>query len=357
VRTQLTEAYGLEVPIVGAALGPVSGPALAAAVSEAGGMGTLGAVGAPLTSPAELRALIGAIRTRTRRPFGVNFITPLASPEHIDVCIELAVPVVSFHWGDPPAALIERLQSGGVKVWMQAGSVALARAAVRAGVDAVIAQGSEAGGSNRSTAAGLTLVPAVVDAITPIPVLAAGGIADGRGLAAALALGAVGGWVGTRLIATDEANAHPEYKRRVLAATVEDTALTTVFYGPERIRRPVRALRNRVVQTWARREAHIPETLGCSQIVGWTTLGGRETPIHRFSTLLPTSGTTGDLDEMCLLAGESAALVRDVRPAGEVVRGMAAEAALVIGRLAMMTTPGAAPRFDPHCTSPHERQI
>jgi NAD(P)H-dependent flavin oxidoreductase YrpB (nitropropane dioxygenase family) len=303
-------------------------------------MGTLGAVGDPLTSPGELRALIAAVRARTDRPFGVNFITPLASEEHIDACIDERVAVVSFHVGDPPDLFIGRLRDAGIATWMQVGSVALARAAVRAGVDAVIAQGSEAGGSNRSVTTAFTLIPAVVDAVAPVPVLAAGGIADGRGVAAALTLGAEAVWVGTALIASEEADAHEEYKRRVIAACDGDTVITTLFSGRERLRRPVRALRNRVVREWAGREAHVPPPLDPPRQVGTAVRSGRAVPIHEFSTHLPTRGTEGDLDEMCLLAGESAALVRRLAPAREIVRAMIAEAEEIItGRLRTLASP------------------
>lgn len=324
MRTAFTTEYGIEHPIVQAALGIVSMPPLVAAVSNAGGMGTLGAVGSPLMSPGELSRLIDAVRSLTGRPWGVNFITPLATDEHIAVCAGRRVPVASFHMGEPPVAWIEQLHEAGVRVWMLVGSTRAARAAVRAGVDAVIAQGSEAGGSNTSCTATMTLVPAVVDAVAPVPVLAAGGIADGRGIAAALALGADAVWMGTRFIATREANAHAEYKRRILQATDGDTAITTVFGGPERLRRPVRALRNHVVERWTGRT---PE-LNCddtTRIIGETELGGRRRPMHEFSMLLPTPETRGDFDEMCLLAGESAALVHDVCPAGDIVLELATE--------------------------------
>src|SRR5690242_5213524 len=119
MRNRFTDAYGLDVPFVAAPLGSLSGPRLVAAVCEAGGLGTLGAVGAPLTSPTGLRAQIFDIRSRTVRPFGVNFITPLATEKHIDVCIAERVPVVSFHLGDPPELFIGRLRDAGVRVWMQ----------------------------------------------------------------------------------------------------------------------------------------------------------------------------------------------------------------------------------------------
>jgi len=223
---------------------------------------------------------------------------------------------------------------------MQVGSAGLAQAAVRAGVDAVIAQGCEAGGSNQSVASVMTLVPAVVDAVAPVMVLAAWGIVDGRGMAAALALGAAGVWVGTRLVASEEADAHEEYKRRVLLAAEGDTTITTLFHGPERIRRPMRALGNRVVRTWAGHEIHLPPDVGASHVIGWTGREGEEVPVHKFSTLLPTPETTGDFDEMCLLAGEGAALVRDVQPAGRIVGGMAAQADQIIGGLLGVNVPG-----------------
>jgi NAD(P)H-dependent flavin oxidoreductase YrpB (nitropropane dioxygenase family) len=325
MRTGLTGQYGIEYPIIQAALGVVSMPALVAAVSEAGGMGTLGAVGASLMSPSMLRCLILAVRSLTERPFGVNFVTPFATDDHVRTCIETRVPVVSFHMGEPPHAQIERLRESGARVWLQVGSVEGAREAVRSGADAVIAQGSEAGGANRSVAAAMTLVPAVVDAVTPVPVIAAGGIADGRGLVAALALGAEAVWVGTRFVASREANAHEEYKRRIVQAGERDTMLTSVFSGYERYRRPVRALSNRVVREWTGREDELNQPRE-ARVIGLTELGGRIVPMHAFSTLLPTPETSGEFEEMCLLAGESAALIADIRPAGEIVRDMMHEA-------------------------------
>src|SRR5260370_32145512 len=146
----------------------------------------------------------------TAGPFGVNLITQFTEDAQLDVCIEERVSVVSFFWNDPPEFFIGRLQAAGVKVWMQVGSLQDAQEAVRCGVDAVVVQGTEAGGHNRSTGTVLSLVPAVVDAIAPVPVIAAGGIADGRGVVAALALGAEAVWVGTRLVASQEAYAHDE---------------------------------------------------------------------------------------------------------------------------------------------------
>src|SRR5215472_5087904 len=264
LRTRLTEAYRLEVPFIGAGMGFVGTPALVAAVSNAGGMGTLGAA---LVPPDGLRELIRLTRSLTARPFGVNLNTPFTEKAQLDVCIEEQVPVVSFFWNDPPEAFIRHLQAAGVKVWMQVGSLQEAREAVRCGVDAVIVQGKEAGGHNRSTGTVLTLVPAVVDAIAPVPVIAAGGIADGRGVVAALALGAEAVWVGTRLVASQEAYAHDEYKRRITQAEASDTVRTTIF-GPEWPHQSMRVIRNRVVNEWITREHEVVYPPEPSELIG-----------------------------------------------------------------------------------------
>jgi len=262
----------------------------------------------------------------------VNFITQFTTSEAVDVCIEEKVPVVSFHWADPPVEYIKRLRGQGVKVWMQAGSIAMAKQLAEIGIDAIVAQGIEAGGHNRGTASTMVLVPAMVDAVAPIPVLAAGGIADGRGLVAALALGAAGVWVGTRLAATHEANAHAQYKQRIVDAGVADTALTRIF-GPEWYDVTTRSLRNRIVREWEDKPQ--PPLLDPqAPAIGYTQLGGQVVPMPKFSALLPTPGTEGDFEEMCMVAGESSALVHAVEPAADVIRKMAEEAVALIQKLA-----------------------
>jgi NAD(P)H-dependent flavin oxidoreductase YrpB (nitropropane dioxygenase family) len=329
-HTRITEQFGLEFPFVSAGMGFVAMPPLVAAVCEAGGMGTLGA--SPQL-PETVRALIRDIRARTARPFGVNFVTPFATADHIDVCLEEQVPVVSFHWDEPPAGHIRRLRAGGVRVWLQVGSVEMACQAAELGVDALIVQGSEAGGHVRGSASTLVLVPAIADAVAPLPVLAAGGIADGRGVAAALALGAEAVWVGTRLLASQEANVRHDYKQRVVAAGVADTTVTTLF-GPEWPDAPARVLRNRVVREWAGREQEALRTAAGAPSIGQTDFLGQDYAMPKFSALLPTPTTTGDLDEMMLAAGESAGLIREIRPAGELARKMMDDAWQIIhGRL------------------------
>jgi len=339
LRTQLTEQYGIENPLVSAGMGFVALPELVAAVSNAGGLGLLGIGASP---PMAMRAMVQGTKGLTSRPFGVDLVIadtalgPIATDEHIEVCIAEGVKVVVFFWNLPPTAWVERLHKAGAKIWMQVGSVEHAREAVRLGVDAVIAQGSEAGGHNRTSVALFSLLPAVVDGVAPVPVIAAGGIADGRGVAAALALGAEGVCVGTRLLASHEAYAHEEYKRRVVVASSADIARTSLF-GLEWPDQPMRVIRNRVVREWAGRDDRTPPQIDPPQIIGHTLLGGQEHPMQKFSGLLPTPDTSGDFEEMCLAAGESAGLVREIKPAREIVRKMMAEAEQIIaGRLAVL---------------------
>src|SRR5262245_3982695 len=209
--TAFTQQYGLDLPFASAGMGFYALPQLAAAVSNAGGLGVLGVAPAPAPAMAEM---VRAVKGLTSRPFGVDLIVaqtafgPATTDEHIDICVRERIPVVVFFWAPPPAAWVEALHRAGCKVWMQVGSLQAARAAAAAGMDAIVAQGSEGGGHNRSAAGLIALLPAVVDAVAPRPVLAAGGIADGRGVAGALALGAEAVWVGTRLLASTEAYAH-----------------------------------------------------------------------------------------------------------------------------------------------------
>jgi enoyl-[acyl-carrier protein] reductase II len=333
LTTRLTEAYRVAHPVAcaGMAFAGMT-PALPIAVCRAGGIGSFGVGRLP---PPAVREAIRAIAAGVAgAPFTVNFITIFTEREHIEVCAEERVPVVSFHWGAPPAEWVARLHDAGVRVWEQVGSVEAAERAAEAGMHAVVAQGVEAGGHNYAELPTFALVPAVVDAVAPVLVLASGGIADGRGLAAALALGADGAWVGTRLVATSEANAHPEYQRRLLAARGTDTVLTPIF-GPELPSfNPMRVLRTRVVAEHEGREGDVPPDTADQPVVGRTVLGGHELELRRFTNLVPTPETSGDFEELPLLAGQSVGLVRDVRPAGEVVREMVDEAAAVIGRLA-----------------------
>jgi enoyl-[acyl-carrier protein] reductase II len=333
LRTRLTEAYEVDHPVVGAGMGFVaSTPDLPIAVSNAGGIGSLGAA---LLPAGATRQLVRAIKDSTAgRPFNVNLITPYVDPAQIDVCVEEGVPIVSFHWGNPPADTIERLHSAGCKVWEQVGSVHAAKQAVDSGVDLVVAQGAEAGGHNFGSLPTFALVPLVADAVAPALVLAAGGVADGRGLAAALALGADGVWVGTRFVATREANAHDEYKGRLVEATGTDTVRTSVL-GPDMPGfNPYRVLRNPLVTEYEGREAELPGDLEGQPLIAVMQMGPDRVPIRRFSNFIPTPQTEGDLGLMAMPAGEGVGLVRSIEPAADVLEAMVREAAQVLGRLA-----------------------
>jgi enoyl-[acyl-carrier protein] reductase II len=331
LQTRFTEAYGLATPIAQAGMAFVGmTPGLAVAVSNAGALGSIG-VG---LMPAEaLSKTIAAVRAGTDRPFNINFITIFTGQAHIDAACADGVPVVSFHWGHPSRAWIDQLHAAGVRVVEQVGSVEDARRAAGDGVDVVVAQGQEAGGHNFGTLPTFALVPLVADAVAPTLVLAAGGIADGRGLAAALMLGADGAWVGTRLVASAESEAHDGYKSRLAAAAATDTVRTGIF-GPEYPQfNPMRVLRNRVVREWQDRAAEVPTDTSTLPVIGQFDLDGQRVPMRRFSFLVPMrERTTGDLEEMALLAGQGVGLVRDVQPAATIIAEMTAQAAAMLGR-------------------------
>jgi enoyl-[acyl-carrier protein] reductase II len=337
LRTELTEQYGCEFPFVEAGMAFVGAtPALTIAVCRGGGIGGLG-VG---VMPAEaMRAVIHAVRAATAAPFHVNFITFLARREQIDVCVDERVPIASFHWGHPPSEYIGALHRAGCRVWEQVGSVEAARRAVDGGVDLIVAQGSEAGGHNLGSLPTLALVPLVVDAVAPTPVLAAGGIADGRGVVAALALGAAGVWVGTRLVASTEAYAHEGYKQRLVDAEGTETRLSSLF-GPEMAHfNPMRVLANRVVREFEGREDQRPVDTSAEPVIGAAVLLGETLTLRRFSNFVPMPTTTGDLEEMPLLAGQGVGLIRGIEPAQVIVRSMMAEAAGIIERLSGRQAP------------------
>jgi NAD(P)H-dependent flavin oxidoreductase YrpB (nitropropane dioxygenase family) len=324
IKTRFTEAYGLSTPIVQAGMAFVGmTPELAVAVSNAGAMGSLG-VGL-MPAPA-VAATIAAIRAGTDGPFHVNLITPFAVDEQIDVLCEAGVPAASFHWGHPPRRWIGRLHDAGVRVFEQVGSVEDARRAAGDGIDVVVAQGLEAGGHNFATLPTFALVPLVVDAVAPAMVLASGGIADGRGLAAALMLGADGAWIGTRLVATDESAAHDGFKERLVSAPATATVRTSLF-GPETPDfNPMRVLRNRVV------DEH-PDGGGPRPVIGHTVLGGQEIELLRYTNLVPMrSVTTGDLEEMPLLSGQGVGLVDAVKSAATVITDLTTSAAAMLAR-------------------------
>lgn len=319
IRTDLCELLGIEVPIFAAPMGFITGPQLAAAVSNAGGLGIMSFSANP---PPVLREEIRHLRTLTKKPFGVGVLLngphlPFSADAIVNVCLDEKVPVLFTFWGDP-TPYVAPAHAAGVKIIDQVGSVADARRAARAGVDAIVAQGMEAGGHTAGDVTTIALVPRVVDAVAPIPVAAAGGIADARGFVAALALGAQAVVLGTRLIATPEAYAHPVYKQKILEAHENETVRTTLF-GFGWPNAPHRTLRTPFVEHWLPEERRGSEERPDEPRIGETKIGGHAVPLLRFMGFPPTPDASGDLESMDFLAGQGVGLVTDIKPAAEVV--------------------------------------
>jgi nitronate monooxygenase len=301
-----------------APIGPAATPALAAAVSEAGGIGSLGA---SWTEPEALRSQLREIRSLTERPVCVNLVLAFEQEERLEVALAEGVELISFSWG-ADTRLSARARAAGAVVAVQAGSPAEARAAVDAGCDVVVAQGVEAGGHVQGEIGILALVGELARML-PVPVLASGGIADARGVRAATAAGAAGAVIGTRFLATPEADVHPDWTARLLAASAADTVLTGLFDGgwPGA---PHRVLRNSTFRRWD--EAGRPAA-GSRPGEGEVVARHRDAEIRRYAADEPRRQTTGDLEAMCLYAGQGVGLVTAIEPAAEVVSRIAAELA------------------------------
>jgi NAD(P)H-dependent flavin oxidoreductase YrpB (nitropropane dioxygenase family) len=327
MKTVLYDRLRIEIPIIQAPMAGAVGPALAAAVSNSGALGMLALWRA---DTATVRRQIRETQALTSRPFAVNLNLQFPQEERLETCLAEGVRVISFFWRDP-AALVPRAKSAGATVLYTVGDAADAKRAVDAGVDIVVAQGWEAGGHVRGMVATLPLVPAVVDAVAPVPVVAAGGISDGRGLAAAFALGAAGAWIGTRFLASEEATIHPHYRQRLLRAAENDTVYTEDLFDVRWPNAPHRTLRNRTVEAWEAAgrppSGHRPgqgEVIGQSRSVG---------SIERYQSYTPGNDAEGDIDAMSLWAGQSVGLVSKVQAAGDIVREIAGEARAILARL------------------------
>ena len=317
LRTKLCDLLDIEVPIGNAGMGGGHAPArLAAAVAEAGGLGGLG--GIDRAGPDHLRAEISKTRDLTARPFSVNlwcFVLD-AAPQFLDVCMEEQVPSVTLSFG-APGDHARRAKDAGLLVLHQVQTVAGARDAVAAGVDVIIAQGGEGGGHTGSVAT-MALVPQVVDLAGETPVIAAGGIADGRGVIAALALGAQGVIMGTRFVASEEAGSTGTHQQHIIGATADDTVFTDVFDIVDGMQWP-RGISGRTIRTPFSDEWH-----------------GREDELRRArDAILAESTVPNEAPERAhsAYAGQSAGLIHDVRPAGQILRDIVAEAEATLAAL------------------------
>ena len=370
LRTPLCDLLGIEYPVISAGMGPVGGGSravalaeLTAAVSNAGGLGVIGGAG---FSPDRLREEIAKVRSMTDKPFGVDLLlpssflggaasgeiprdprelipesskagmrkiaddlgiewkpveqvnSPLAnrrqgggmSDDQMEVVIDEKVPVFAAGLGTP-APWLDRLHANGTKVLSLVGNTKNARRVAAAGVDVVVAQGTEAGGHTGRVAT-MALIPQVVDSVSPTPVVAAGGIADGRGLAAALALGAIGVWCGTAFLVSNEANQPETQKQRILAATDEDTRITKLYSG-----KTMRNITNPLIEAWE--AASIP-----AMPMG---LQGALT-----GDLLNSVRAAGRDDLMMNAAGQISGMLTKSRPAADILYDMVAEAADILAR-------------------------
>jgi len=317
---------GIELPIIQAPVGSAAGPELAAAVSEAGALGMLALT---WQCPEQARRNIRRTRELTTRPFGANLVLDFRVDDVLTVCLDEGVPIISTFWGNP-SPVNARIREAGALHLHTVGEVAEAVHAVADGVDVVVAQGWEAGGHVRGGTSTMALVPAVVDAVGPVPVVATGGIADGRGVAAALALGAQGAMLGTRFLAAAEAVTHEVYRRHLIAATGADAVHTRCFDGgwPDA---PHRALRNATLRRWeAAGSPASPQRPGEGNVVAVDAAGRNH---YRYEDLMPMPGMTGDLADMALYAGQSVNLVHEVLPAARLIHDMAGQAATTVGVL------------------------
>jgi len=335
LSTRFTQKAGIRHPFICAGMGFVCDKVdLCIAVSKAGGVGALSA---SLLSPMDLREKIRQVKAATSNPFHINFLTLFPHDEQLKVCIEEKVPAVSFHFGLPSQVEVTSLQSAGVAIWTQIGSVDDAKEARVLGVDAIVVQGGEAGGHTYDGMPISALLPAVRDAVDDTLLFAAGGIADGRTAAAALAAGADAIWVGTLMVATTEANAHQEYKRKLVEAEGEQTIVTGV-YGPENSRfNPMRVLENETINTWQNRVQDIPKDRSHLEPIGSTLFAGQKIPVKPFDTLVLVPETTGDLSQMPMLAGQGVGLVKDIQPTETVIETVMNDAASVVERQSVVS--------------------
>ena len=326
MQTSVTRALGIEQPIVQAPIGGLSNPRLAAAVSNAGG---LGMIAQTWMSPDEIRESVRATQALTTQPFGINLIIDEPQDERLAAALEAGVKVISLFWGDP-APYVAAVHAAGALVLLTVSSAAEAQKAVEAGVDVIVAQGWEAGGHVWGDVSTVALVPAVVDAVGSTPVIAAGGITDGRGLAAVLALGAGAAWMGTRFVASEEAPAHPDYVARILEAAETGTFHTSLFDigWPDA---PHRVLRNATIEAWlAAGRPPSGQRPGEGDVLATRADG---TEIVRYSSVSARVGTTGNVEDLSLWAGQGVGLVREVLPAAQIVIKTVSEAEAILARL------------------------
>ena len=331
LRTPLCDILGCRYPILQAGMGGVARSELVAAVNETGGYGFLGMV---RETPSLIAQEIDAVHARTDLPFGVNLIPAATDSALLEAelftCFEKRVHSLCFFWEVRPD-IVTRAKDAGCRVLYQVGSIEDAVAAEKAGVDAIIAQGFEAGGHVRGTVSSLVLLPQVVSAVS-VPVVASGGFASGESLIAALALGAQGIHCGTAFLATAESFAHAYHKDRVVQAKSEDTVYTDAFAINWPPSSPVRVIANSLTDELGQRLlGHDPDDIFREAIADEE---GR--PIYKFSTDSPLKITTGDLECLALFAGQVAGEIETIPSAGARVSEIVTAARATLARLRVL---------------------
>lgn len=321
---RLCELLGIDLPIFQAPTASIAGPELAAAVSGAGG---LGAMGLTWTPPDIAAQHVRQVRAATERPFLVNFALAF-EPVSLRAALEAGAPIVTFSWGDPQL-YVQTVRDAGALFGVQVANAAGARRALALGADFLLCQGVEAGGHVQSTTALLALLPEALAAVgDSAPVVAAGGLADGAGVARVLQMGAQGAMLGTRFVATRESRAHPAYKRALAEAAADRTALTICFDGgwPHA---PHRVLRNTTLEAWEAAGCPPPRRRpGEGEAVAYSASGE---PIYRYEDTAPREGHTGNVEAMALYAGTGVGKIADIPSAAELVRRLWAEARERVG--------------------------
>ena len=307
MKTRITELLGIEYPIIQGGMAWVAEYHLAAAVSNAGGLGLIGAASAPAEV---VREQIRKARELTDKPFGVNIMLMNPNAEEVArVVVEEGVKVVTTGAGNP-AKFMPLWKENGVKVIPVVASVAMAKLMERAGADAIVAEGMEAGG-HIGSATTMTLVPQVVDAVS-VPVIAAGGIADGRGFAAASMLGAEGVQMGTVFCASTEAITHANYKERIIKAKDIDSEVTGLSHG-----HPIRCIRNNMTKEYLRLEK---EGAGMEELE-YLTLGS-----------LRKAVVEGDVVNGTVMAGQIAGMIKEEKTCKEIIEGIIGEGERLLGK-------------------------
>ena len=309
MRSPLCDLLGIDVPVIQAGMSVFTSPALAAAVSNAGALGSLGAWNRPTD---QLKRELAEVRDLTDRPFAVNHVVPDLNADAFAVTLEAAPAVVSFALDDAGADLIERVHDQGGLAMQQVTTVRQAQLAVEHGADIIVAQGGEAGGYG-GTVSTLSLIPQVVDAVHPVPVVAAGGIADGRGIAAAVTLGAAGVNLGSRFLASAEAPVGERWKEALVTHPSEDWIQARFINamnpnpGTLGYRTRLRLLRTDFVDRWEARTNEV------------------EVDPAPVLAELNEAVAAGDKEAVLVVGGQSAGLIRRVEPAGAIVRALVAE--------------------------------